>query len=125
MPNLEGITPWKNNHKIRWTSTPSPVLSLDDHVDSSEISPNPGPDIILMDLRMPVLDGFDAIALLKDNSKTKDIPILALSAQSMEDDDASAIIQLGDEGFISKPIDLNKLQREMARIFSLKKNMAT
>ena len=78
-----------------------------------------------MDLRMPVLDGFDAIARLKENPGTKDIPIVALSAQSMEDDDASAIIQLGAEGFISKPIDFNKLQKEMARIFSLKKNMTT
>jgi hypothetical protein len=41
----------------------------------------------------------------------------------MEDDDVLTSAQLGAEGFTSKPIDLNKLQKEMARIFSLKKNM--
>ena len=81
------------------------------------------PDIILMDLRMPVLDGFDAITRLKGNPETKDIPIMALSAQSMEEEDVTMSARLGAEGFTSKPIDLDKLQEEMTRIFSLKKNM--
>lgn len=63
------------------------------------------PDLILMDLKMPKMDGFEAIQKLKSDPATKDIPVLVLSAQAMEEDALHAM-SAGASGFLSKPIDI-------------------
>ena len=65
-----------------------------------------------MDLRMPVLDGFEAIRRLKSSSDTRDIPILAVTAQAM-DEDRERCLALGVDGFITKPIDLEIFQKKI------------
>ena len=61
-----------------------------------------GPDIILMDASMPVLDGWQATRALKANPSTKHIPILALTAHAFDDArrEAKAV---GCDGFVTKP----------------------
>ncbi|MEE9239940.1 MAG: PAS domain S-box protein, partial [bacterium] len=98
------------------------VLSAYNGEEGIKMALREKPDIILMDLRMPVLDGFDAISRLKENPETKDIPIVALSAQSMEEDKIAST-QIGAEGFTAKPIDIKELQKEMKRVTSLKKKV--
>ncbi len=71
-----------------------------------EIAAQNRPDIILMDLRMPVLDGFDATMRLKSDPETRDIPVVAVTAQAMQEDKARAL-EAGAAGFITKPIDLD------------------
>lgn len=73
------------------------------------------PDIILMDLRMPIMDGFDAIEVLKSDPSTKDIPILGVTAQVMEQDRERSI-EIGADGFVTKPINIRSLQNEMWRV---------
>lgn len=62
------------------------------------------PDLILMDLSMPVMDGFAAFEMIRDNPATSGIPILAVSSSAMRGDPES-ILARGFNGYVSKPLD--------------------
>lgn len=62
------------------------------------------PDLILLDVMMPKMNGFQTIEKLKENSQTKDIPVIMLTAKSQIDDVTKAI-NLGAEDYIVKPFD--------------------
>jgi CheY-like chemotaxis protein len=79
------------------------------------------PDLILMDLRMPIMDGFDSIKQIKSDPATKDIPIIAVTAQAMEKDRKHSF-EMGANGFVTKPVDLNILRQEIERVLSPAKN---
>ena len=66
------------------------------------------PDIILMDLRMPVMDGPTAIRTLRNNPDTSDIPVFVLSAYS-DAKSRDLCEQIGVDRFMSKPINVEKL----------------
>src|SRR3989304_5503949 len=62
------------------------------------------PDLILMDVMMPVMNGYDATRRLKDNRETSRIPVVALTASAMPHERDQAM-EAGCDGYISKPID--------------------
>jgi len=64
--------------------------------------------LILMDLQMPVLDGYDATRAIRANPKRAGIPILALTANGLESDRRAAIAA-GMNDFISKPFEMDAL----------------
>jgi CheY-like chemotaxis protein len=66
------------------------------------------PDVVLMDLRMPVMDGFKAINQIRTNPQTSHIPIFVVSAWSSKKERTQAKLEGADEFFV-KPPDLNKL----------------
>jgi len=66
------------------------------------------PDLILMDIQMPVMGGFTAIAMLKDDPATKSIKVLALTSFAMKGD-REKILQAGFNDYIAKPIDTRKM----------------
>ena len=66
------------------------------------------PDVVLMDLRMPVMDGYKAINQIKTNPQTSHIPVFVVSAWSSKRERAKAKLEGADEFFV-KPPDLNKL----------------
>lgn len=65
-------------------------------------------DLVLLDLMMPIMDGFEVIRRLRAADETKDLPIIILSALNSEQD-ISKGFQLGANDFINKPIILEKL----------------
>ncbi len=70
------------------------------------------PDLILMDLSLPVMDGWEAIEVIKNEPSIKHIPIIALSAHAMDQHKQQAL-DAGANDFDSKPVDLARL---MAKI---------
>lgn len=71
------------------------------------------PDVILMDLSLPLLDGWDATRRIKANADTQAIPVIALSAHAMNGDRESAL-QAGCDDFDTKPVDLPRLLEKIA-----------
>ncbi|WP_426000127.1 response regulator [Caulobacter sp. DWR1-3-2b1] len=76
------------------------------------------PDLILMDLKMPVLDGLQTTAMLRMMDSLKGVAILANSADSLEHAEASAL-GAGADAFISKPIDNSELLEAVGRLLKL------
>lgn len=66
------------------------------------------PDLILMDLSLPVLDGWGATKAIKSNSTTANIPVIALTAHAMAGDREKAL-EAGADEYDTKPIDLKRL----------------
>jgi signal transduction histidine kinase/DNA-binding response OmpR family regulator/CHASE3 domain sensor protein len=65
-------------------------------------------DIILMDMMMPEMDGFETISRIRKNPRSRDIPIIAVTAKAMAGD-RERCIQAGASDYISKPVDLDQL----------------
>jgi len=70
------------------------------------------PDLILMDLSLPVMDGWQAIQIIKNEPTIKHIPIIALSAHAMDQHKQQAL-EAGADDFDSKPVDLTRLMSKI------------
>jgi len=66
------------------------------------------PDLSLMDMRMPVMDGWTSVKKLKESPETRDIPVIGVSANGLHEDREQAIA-VGCVAYESKPIDFNRL----------------
>lgn len=73
---------------------------------------NPDIDIVLMDIMMPEMDGYEAMQKIRAQDRFKKLPMLALTAKAMRDDRAKCI-EAGANDYISKPVDIDKLQSLM------------
>ncbi len=71
------------------------------------------PDLILMDIRMPIMDGYEATSILKKNPSTRKIPIIALTATVLLKEQ-SQFQNLGFEGYLLKPIQIASLLNELS-----------
>jgi CheY-like chemotaxis protein len=77
------------------------------------------PDIILMDLEMPVMNGWEATRRLKADPATRDIPIIALSAHAMAGDREKALAT-GCDDFDTKPIEFDRLLAKIEQALGAK-----
>ena len=73
------------------------------------------PDILLLDLSMPVLDGFGTIRKIREDPSFGSLPVLAVTAYAMRDD-RDKVLNSGFNGYLSKPIDPSVLDRELERL---------
>ena len=73
------------------------------------------PDVIVMDLAMPEMDGWTAIQALKASDSTREIPIVVLSGYFLDGDQERALA-LGASAFESKPVDLDRLSETIHRV---------
>ncbi|MCA6127737.1 CHASE domain-containing protein [Thalassolituus oleivorans] len=71
-------------------------------------------DVVLMDIQMPVMDGFEATERIRQNPKYADMPILAMTANAL-DIDVDNCLAIGMQGHISKPIDIMILMKEIQK----------
>lgn len=72
------------------------------------------PDLILMDLGMPVMDGWQATRKIKANGELKHIPIIAVTSHAMVGDEIQAR-QAGCDDYVPKPIDENELMKKIKK----------
>ena len=73
------------------------------------------PDLILMDLDLPIVDGWEATRRLKGNALTRDIPIIALTAHAMSGSREKALA-VGCDDFDTKPIDFDRLLHKVDQL---------
>ncbi|MCU6709616.1 response regulator [Paenibacillus sp. J5C_2022] len=84
------------------------VLTAVDGQEGIETAELKRPDIILMDMSLPVMDGWEATKRLKSKEETKRIPVIALTAHAMAEDAAKAY-DAGCDDFDTKPVDFERL----------------
>ena len=78
------------------------------------LSESPDIGLVLMDMMMPEMDGYQAIKEIRQNSATPDIPIIAVTAQAMAGD-REKCLEAGADSYISKPIDVDELLKLLNR----------
>lgn len=98
------------------------VVVATDGEKGVEMSVSAAPSLILMDLSLPVLDGWEAAGRIKSAPETQHIPIIALSAHAMEGDRESAIAA-GCDDYDTKPVDFARLMAKIEAL--LPKRVAT
>src|SRR5262245_5835120 len=91
------------------------VLVAEDGERGCQMAAQEMPDLILMDLEMPVVDGWEAARRLKSDPKTKGIPIIGLSAHALAGEREKALAA-GCEEFDTKPVEFDRLLTKVRRL---------
>lgn len=86
------------------------ILQKNDHIE-----------MVLMDIMMPVMDGYETIQKMKENPVTAGIPVIAVTARAMKGD-REKCLEAGASDYISKPVNLAALLEKMERLISVTKN---
>jgi two-component system, cell cycle response regulator DivK len=73
--------------------------------DAVALAAECAPDLVLMDIQLPDIDGVEALRRLRADARTASVPVLALTAQAMEGD-RERFLAAGFDGYISKPVDI-------------------
>ena len=82
------------------------TLQTRDGSDALALAREHMPDLILMDINLPGIDGFEALQLLKQNKNTQNIPVIALTADVLRQDVKKGL-KAGFHGFLAKPIKID------------------
>jgi CheY-like chemotaxis protein len=93
------------------------VLIAEDGAEGVSLARSARPDIILMDMSLPVLDGWEATRQIKADPEICGIPVIALTAHAMAGDEEKAMAA-GCNGYETKPVDLNRLLLKMDSLLS-------
>ena len=84
------------------------VVMAEDGAKGVDMSKSESPNLILMDLSLPVMDGWEATSTIKADDNTKNIPIIVLTAHAMAGDREKAL-EAGADEYDTKPIDFKRL----------------
>jgi two-component system cell cycle response regulator DivK len=93
------------------------AASAEEGIALAEADP---PDLILMDINMPTLDGLTATGFIRQNERLNHVPVIALTANAMRGDREKALAA-GCDGYIQKPIDVDRFPGELVRFMKMRK----
>ena len=93
------------------------VIEAENGTQGMELALSSHPDLILMDIDLPDIDGYECTARLRNSDGCCNIPIVALTANAMEGD-AEKSLKAGCNGHITKPVDIDTLPDEIATYLS-------
>jgi two-component system, cell cycle response regulator DivK len=79
------------------------------------LSANKNIGVVLMDMMMPEMDGYEAIGKMKSDEELKNIPVIAVTAQAMVGD-RQKCLKAGADGYISKPVNVDELLRLLNKL---------
>src|SRR5262245_31722441 len=96
------------------------VLVAEDGERGCQMATQEKPDLILMDLELPGVDGWEATRRLKANPDTRDIPVIALSAHALAGSREKALAAGCDE-FDTKPVEFDRLMATLRRVLAGRK----
>jgi two-component system cell cycle response regulator DivK len=99
------------------------VMFAMDGKQGIELARRQRPDIILMDMSLPVIDGWEATRRLKTDDATRSVPVIALTAHAMSGDREKAI-EAGCDDYDTKPVELDRLIGKIARLLGTTKVVA-
>ncbi|HTW67787.1 MAG TPA: HAMP domain-containing protein [Bryobacteraceae bacterium] len=100
--NIFALTSLLEDHKLR-------VLHAENgHAGIDLLNANPGIDLVLMDIMMPGMDGYETTKAIRQNPQFRSLPIIALTAKAMKGDRAKCL-EAGASDYITKPVDLEQL----------------
>lgn len=103
--------------KIFLSNTNVNIIEARDGTETVKLAEQYRPQLILMDLKMPVMNGFEATRELKSNPETQNIPILVITANALQEEEKKAR-EAGCDGFVCKPISRGQLIRELKKYLS-------
>jgi len=93
------------------------TIEATDGKQGVELAKAKKPDLILMDIQMPVMDGLEATRILKADATTGNIPVLALTSYAMKGDE-ERILKAGCDGYLAKPFNIRELLKTVAEYLS-------
>lgn len=93
------------------------ILSAADGMEALELLPNENVNLIITDLNMPNIDGFNLIAKLRENDLYKHIPIIVMSNLS-DNEDITRALKLGANSYLLKPFDKDIIIKEVEKYLS-------
>jgi len=97
------------------------LLEATDAAEALDVLERTHPDLILMDINMPGVDGYTLTAKIKALPGFERVPILAVTANVMRGDKEKTL-EAGCDGYIQKPLDVDQLTREIERFISRRRN---
>lgn len=91
------------------------IVNAENGEDGVSMASSENPDLILMDMSLPIIDGWEATRRIKASEQTKSIPIIALTAHAMASDREKALAA-GCDDYDTKPIELPRLLEKIDRL---------
>ncbi|HPM78937.1 MAG TPA: response regulator [bacterium] len=91
------------------------IYEAEDGRQGLEMAERIRPDLILLDLSLPVLDGWQTAAAMKADARLRDIPVIAITAHAMVGDEERAL-EAGCDAYLSKPIDFSELEKTVSKV---------
>lgn len=92
------------------------VRSVTQAEDALVLAREFAPDLVLMDIQLPGMDGLTATRILREDKATRDIPIIALTSFAMQGDRDRCLVA-GCNGYITKPIRIDSFRKEIVAVF--------